>query len=86
MLFFCGRALQYIVLRLYQKSRPWGIWHSKHTWVVAALGLAGAWITGNAWTFHTPAPVWNTLIFVGGIAFFIGAVAYYAVHEDEINE
>ncbi len=83
--FFGGRALQFIVLRLYTHSRPWGIWHSPHTWVIFAMAMAGAWLVGNWMTLNTPDPVWNMLAFVSGICLFIAAAVYYAWHEDEIN-
>jgi len=80
---FCARALQFIVERLYLKSKPWGIWHYPHTWITYAVSIAGAWLSVSCWTIGTPDPIWNAVLFLCGIALLIGAWIYFALQEEK---
>jgi len=82
--FFGSRALRYIVCQMYLKNRPWGIWHSHHTWVWAGLALLGGRILADSWLQENIAGY--VLSLLGGIALLIAALVYYAYHEQEINE
>lgn len=83
-LFFGSKALQYIVAQLYLKPKPFGIWHSRHTWVFAGLFFFGAQIFVRAWTSSSIAGY--VIAFLGGGALLIAALVYYAFHEQEIDE
>lgn len=82
--FFGSRALHYIIRQLYLKHRPWGIWHSHHTWIWAGLLFIGAQIMVRAWTSNSLAGF--VVAFCAGGALLIAALIYYAHHEQEINE
>jgi len=77
------RALQYIVGRLYLKSRPWGIWHNYYTWIAMGMMLLGAKIAVNSWMYDTPAPIWNGVIWLGGIVLIAGGWIYYALCKEK---
>lgn len=79
------RALQYIVGRLYLKSKPWGIWHNYYTWVAAAMVLIGVRIAVNGWMYDTAAPIWNAVLCLGGIALALGGWIYYEFREEDAN-
>lgn len=82
-LFFGSRALQYIVKQLYLQKKPFGIWHSRHTWVWAGLAFLGAQILARAFGHSTAGYVISLL---SGGCLIIAALIYYAYHEQEINE
>lgn len=77
------RALQYIVGRLYLKSKPWGIWHNYYTWIAAAMMLLGARIAINSWMYNTPAPAWNVIIWISGVALAMGGWIYYEFQREK---
>lgn len=80
---FCARALQFIVGRLYLKSKPWGIWHYPYTWITYAVSITGAWLSIRCWTIRTPDPIWNAVLFLCGVALVIGAWIYFALQEEK---
>lgn len=74
------RCWRYILEQWYLRSRPFGIWHSPHSYVMAAMELAGAVILGKAmFSGH-----YVLSLIVGGVL-LIGALLYYAYHEAQIN-
>lgn len=82
--FFGSRALRYIVYQMYLKNRPWGIWHSHHTWVWAGLALLGGRILADSWLRDSMAGYVMSLL--GGSILLIAALVYYAFHEQEIDQ
>ena len=80
---FCARMLQFIVERLYLKSKPWGLWHYPYTWITYALTLAGGWLSVNCWTINTPDPIWNAVLFMCAVALVIGAWIYFALQDEK---
>lgn len=83
-LFAGGKMFRYIVKKMYQRGKPWGIWHSIHTWVVFVLGGTGAFVVVNAWRLHTGDPTWFVVAVIIGVGLIISALIYYASHEYDI--
>lgn len=76
-----ARMWEYILEKGWLKDQPFGIWHSKHTWVWAGLAFAGAMLLARSWLFDSVAGY--VLALIGGFALIVGALHYYAIHEHE---
>lgn len=76
-----ARMWEYILEKGWLKDRPFGIWHSRHTWVWAPMAFAGAMLPTQIWRFDSVAGY--VLCLLGGFALILGAVYYYALHEHD---
>lgn len=75
------RMWEYILEKGWLKDRPFGIWHSRHTWIWAPMGFAGAMLMTQIGRFDSVAGY--VLCLLGGFALIVGALYYYAIHEHE---
>lgn len=80
---FCARMLQFIVERLYLKSKPWGLWHYPYTWITYIATMLGSWLSVRCWMIKTPDPIWNMVLFVCGITLLIGAWIYFMLQDEK---
>ena len=80
------KAWQFIAGGLYLKPNPWGIWSYGYTWVSSGMMLVGLWLAAGGWFMKTPAPVWNMVISMLGLALALGGWIYLAIKEEENKE
>lgn len=81
--FFGSRALEYIVRRLWLKSKPWGIWHNYYTWVTGLFMVIGFILV--KFSDELPAP-WNMVAVLGGAGLLIAGWIYYELKKEENGE